>query len=263
MFAPSASVLIALRREQAPGPHSGQGVAVLADPVFDADDPRVRATRVAGAKGAPAPVGLMRAIDSLGLEGFGRLPFSRGEAEGIAALVPRASLLKATDFAASRTLITSGALADRRVVHFATHGVLDSEHPDLSGLVLSLVDEKGVPQDGFLRMHEIYNLRLPVDLVVLSACQTALGREIRGEGLVGLTRGFMYAGAHARRGQPVAGRRRVDGGADEALLPRDARGRTPARRRAARRAARDVAVATLVGSLPLGRLRAAGGVAMS
>ena len=67
--------------------------------------------------------------------------------------------------------------------------------PELSGVVLSLFDRKGRPQDGALRLHEIYNLKLNADLVVLSACQTALGKEVRGEGLVGLTRGFMYAGA--------------------------------------------------------------------
>jgi CHAT domain-containing protein len=196
VFAPSASVLIAQRRERVPGASASDSVAVLADPVFDAADPRVRATRAASVKEpAPAPTGLTRAMDSLGRGGFTRLPFSRGEAEAIATYVPRSSLLKATDFAARRTMVAEGGLGDRRIVHFATHGLLDSEHPDLSGLVLSLVDEKGSPQDGFLRMHEIYNLRLPVDLVVLSACQTALGREIRGEGLVGLTRGFMYAGA--------------------------------------------------------------------
>ena len=89
----------------------------------------------------------------------------------------------------------SGELGKFRIVHFATHGLLNSQHPELSGLVLSLVDERGRPQNGFLRLQEIYNLRLPADLVVLSACQTALGREVKGEGLVGLTRGFMYAGA--------------------------------------------------------------------
>ena len=64
-----------------------------------------------------------------------------------------------------------------------------------SQTLLSLVDEQGRFQDGFLRMHEIFNLRLPAELVVLSACQTGLGKEIKGEGLMGLTRGFMYAGA--------------------------------------------------------------------
>ena len=82
-----------------------------------------------------------------------------------------------------------------RYVHFATHGFIDSERPDLSAIVLSLVDEQGKPQDGFLRAHDIYNLNLPAELVVLSACETGLGKQIKGEGLVGLTQGFMYAGA--------------------------------------------------------------------
>jgi CHAT domain-containing protein len=195
VFAPSASVLLAQRQEARPSAPS-VSVAVLADPVFEKADPRVGA-RGPAASAAAVPVGLTRAMESLGRAGFTRLPFSRREADAIAALVPSSSLLKATDFAASRTLVARGALDHHRIVHFATHGLLDSEHPDLSGLVLSLVDEKGAPVDGFLRMHEIYNLHLPADLVVLSACQTALGREIRGEGLVGLTRGFMYAGARA------------------------------------------------------------------
>jgi CHAT domain-containing protein len=86
-------------------------------------------------------------------------------------------------------------LSQYRFVHFATHGFLDSLHPELSGILLSMFDEHGQPQDGFLRAHEVFNLKLPAELVVLSACQTGLGKEIKGEGLVGLTRGFMYAGA--------------------------------------------------------------------
>jgi CHAT domain-containing protein len=82
-----------------------------------------------------------------------------------------------------------------RIVHFATHSLLDNQHPELSGVVLSLFDRSGHPQNGFLRLYDIYNLRLASDLVVLSACQTALGGEIKGEGLIGLTRGFLYAGA--------------------------------------------------------------------
>jgi CHAT domain-containing protein len=82
-----------------------------------------------------------------------------------------------------------------RIVHFATHSLLDNQRPDLSGIVLSLFDRSGRPQNGFLRLYDIYNLRLGADLVVLSACRTALGGEIKGEGLIGLTRGFLYAGA--------------------------------------------------------------------
>ena len=95
----------------------------------------------------------------------------------------------------SRATVTSPEIGDYRILHLATHGLLNSVHPELSGIVLSLVDRQGQAQDGFLRLNEIYNLKLAADLVVLSACQTALGKDIQGEGLVGLTRGFMYAGA--------------------------------------------------------------------
>ena len=138
---------------------------------------------------------VQRIGDIRGRAGLARLPFSREEAASIAALARPKDMLSATDFAANRSAALGAALADYRVVHFATHGLIDSERPELSGLVLSLVTDRGAPQDGFLRLHDIFNMRLNADLVVLSACQTALGKEIRGEGLVGLTRAFMYAGA--------------------------------------------------------------------
>ena len=128
------------------------------------------------------------------LSSFKRLPFSRREAEAILEWVPAEDRLRALDFDAAKDAVTGGQLANYRIVHFATHGILHDEHPDLSGIVLSLFDPAGNLRDGFLRTHEIYNLELISDLVVLSACQTA-GKEVRGEGLVGLTRGFMYAGA--------------------------------------------------------------------
>jgi CHAT domain-containing protein len=81
-----------------------------------------------------------------------------------------------------------------RILHFSTYGLLDSEHPGLSGLVLSLVDRQGSQVDGFLRLEDIFNLNLHADLAVLSACQTGLGKNLRAEGMVGLTRGFMYSG---------------------------------------------------------------------
>ncbi len=212
---PSASVLEVIRRESAGRVPARKMLAVLADPVFEADDPRLltiikrktgkRAPTVI-IRSAPDPISssptensdasqFIRSIRATYRGSFGRLPFSIDEAKAIAELVPANSLLKATSFQASRAMVMSGELADYRIIHFATHGLLNSEHPELSGLVLSLLDKTGKSQDGFLRLHDIYNLRMPSEIVVLSACQTGLGKEIKGEGLVGLTRGFMYAGA--------------------------------------------------------------------
>lgn len=125
-----------------------------------------------------------------------RLPFTRNEAETILALTPSGSNKAAFDFAASRTAALSDELGQYRMIHFATHGFLNSLNPELSGLVLALVDEQGATQNGYLLAPEVYNLKLDAtELVVLSACQTGLGKEVAGEGVVGLTRGFMYAGA--------------------------------------------------------------------
>jgi CHAT domain-containing protein len=154
------------------------------------------------------------------LKDFARLHFSRAEADAITRLAPEGQGLEAVDFLANRTTATSGDLGQYRIVHFATHGLINSQHPELSGIVLSLVDQKGQPQNGFLRLYEIYNLKLNADLVVLSACQTALGKEIKGEGLIGLTRGFMYAGAP----RVVASLWRIDDRATAELMTRFYRG---------------------------------------
>jgi CHAT domain-containing protein/tetratricopeptide (TPR) repeat protein len=236
---PSASALAVIRRESAGRPAAMKTLAALADPVFEAGDPRLAMAKkkaasdglIANVRSAESTVAsptinseLSRSVRSFDLStwrnGFSRLPFSREEVETIAAFVPKNSLLKATGFGANRAVATGGELGRYRIVHFATHGLLNSDHPELSGLVLSLLDENGNPQDGFLRMHEIYNLQLPADLVVLSACQTALGKEIKGEGLVGLTRGFMHAGAE----RVVASLWQVDDLATAELMKRFYRG---------------------------------------
>jgi CHAT domain-containing protein len=246
---PSASVMDVLRRETKERKPAPKAVAVLADPVFEADDPRIKAARpqagrtvalpelseapigygsknekskplvpgvltarisrasgpqrasmFASRRGAMYPVSdMQRAVRDVGLSRDGlsvpRLLSTRQEANAIMSVSPPEISMMALGFQASRATATSSELSQYRIVHFATHGLLNSEHPELSGLVLSLIDEQGKHQNGFLRLHDIYNLNLPADLVVLSACNTALGKDVRGEGLVGIVRGFMYAGA--------------------------------------------------------------------
>ena len=200
---PSATVLATLRSELATRKRPPKAVAVFADPVFSSGDDRVAARRISPSgvvAGEPATDSVtLRGASETGVIGPGgaipRLPFSRDEAKAILEAARPAGAMEAVGFRASRSMATSPELGLYRIVHFATHGLLNSEHPELSGVVLSLVDEQGNPQDGFLRLRDLYNLNLPVEMVVLSACQTALGKEIKGEGIVGLTRGFMYAGA--------------------------------------------------------------------
>lgn len=226
----SASVLAALRVQAAGRPVPAKTLVVLADPVFDADDPRVaRNHPAAGGLGAipvvPGAAGsslraledgeLFAAIDrSSGGMGLARLPFTRREAESIASLVPRAGARVAMGFEASRDTALGPALADYRIVHFATHGHVDGSDPRLSGLVLSRVDPQGAPIDGVLRPSDIAGMTLNAELVTLSACETALGEEVRGEGLVGLTQAFLDAGTQ----RVLATLWRVDDDATAALM---------------------------------------------
>jgi CHAT domain-containing protein len=207
---PSASALAIQRTELSGRKLAPKMLAVIADPVFDRTDARFTTPVNETSDKTQAQtisVDDARSIEHL-TENSGdksgvttlrmvipRLRFTRQEATRLLALAPKNSSFGATDFQASRATVLNSDLSQYRYVHFATHGWLDSERPGLSALVLSMVDAQGKPQDGFLRANDIYNLKLPAELVVLSACQTGLGQEIKGEGLVGLTRGFMYAGA--------------------------------------------------------------------
>lgn len=202
---PSASTLAVLRHDVKDRKPADKQVAVLADPVFDRTDERVSHALGAAPGDSKSSVegrlydrGLGLSAEETGVvraRGLPRLRGTREEATRILALVAPSQGKGALDFAASRQTINGTDFSQYRYVHFATHGFLNSVHPELSGIVLSLLDEKGNPQDGFLRAHEIFNLKLPAELVVLSACQTGLGKEVKGEGLISLTRGFMYAGA--------------------------------------------------------------------
>jgi tetratricopeptide (TPR) repeat protein len=203
--APSASVVGELRSELKDRAPATKAMAILADPVFRADDPRVTrpgkhavATAKTEAPGANLQRLLLERVASLWLlrgNVFTRLAGTREEADQITSLLARDQYTKYLDFDASKPTASGPSLAGVRYIHFATHGVLDAEHPDLTGLVLSTVDAQGNPVDWFLPARDVYNLKLRAEMVALSACETALGKQIRGEGLVGLTRGFMYAGA--------------------------------------------------------------------
>jgi len=187
---PSASSFAVQRQEiqnRTPAPKT---LAVLADPVFKADDSRVAQSHRNVEHKMPDQVLNLRR-GSL----YQRLAGSWKEAQTILQYVSEGDHLEAVGFDASLETATSEQLKDYRIIHFATHGILNNSHPQLSSLVLSLVDRNGKEQDGFLQLHQVQNMKLRADLVVLSGCQTALGKNVRAEGLVGLSRGFMQAGA--------------------------------------------------------------------
>ncbi|MCG8460842.1 MAG: CHAT domain-containing protein, partial [Holophagales bacterium] len=209
---PSAAVLAAQRRlgEGDPGPGGGPRMTVLADPVFHLRDPRVAgvsdavpgAPRLASVRGATGPSG-----------GFGRLPGTGAEARAIAAFLPADRVRVLLGFEASRDALEEG-LRDTSILHLATHGRIDTEHPELSGLMLSQLDAAGRRRaDAFLDLHEVRQLRLDrAELVVLSGCRTALGRELRGEAFQGLANAFLLAGASRVMASlwPIADRANVE-----------------------------------------------------
>ncbi|HVF45231.1 MAG TPA: CHAT domain-containing protein [Pyrinomonadaceae bacterium] len=206
VFAPSASVVAAIRA-RARGANASGDVLVIADPVFHPSDSRARAESNMQQPGAQGGTSFDSALADISDEAttsdasaqrgvLVRLPGTGEEAREIEKLAGasgrKADLL--LDMDASESNVGGRDLSRYRVLHFATHGLLDAERPQFTGVVLSLV---GNPEgaDGFLRTDEVFNLRLSSPLVMLSACETGLGRERRGEGVMGLTRAFMYAGA--------------------------------------------------------------------
>jgi CHAT domain-containing protein len=195
VYLPSASTLQTLRNEAQARNPAPRTLAVLADPVFAADDQRVT-QRSTPARTNELPL-FAQNVDRAARDTRGawnRLPGTRQEANMILNLVPASDRLAYFDFQANRDNALSDQLSQYRFIHWATHGFANAQKPELSGIVMSLVQENGQQQDGYLLLGDIFNLNFNADLVVLSACQTGLGEVVQGEGLIGLTRGLMYAG---------------------------------------------------------------------
>ena len=227
---PSLSVLLS-QRAGVRRPAPSRALAVFADPVFDRADPRLAFAAPATPVVHSPQAQLATRSSPLGSGTLPRLPFTAQEAQALAALVPESERYVAVGLEASRETLLHLALDDYRLIHFATHGVIDTRYPDLSGLALSGFDASGAPTHGLFGLPDIYALDLNADLVVLSACETALGRNIRGEGLLGLTQGFLYAGAKgvvaslwpvADRATAELMRRFYDHMLRDGLLPADA-----------------------------------------
>lgn len=198
--APSASTLVLLRRETAGRPEAPKLLAAFGAPAvlsnYVSETPargREGETQPSDEMGQRAPAG--GPADTLDPGRIGSLFFARQEMNVLRKMAPAGQASVYSGFDATRARLRELDLRQYRILHFATHGLLDAEQPGRSGLMLSLVDRDRRPVSGFVGLSDIYNLRAPVDLVVLSACSSALGRDVRGEGLMGLTRGFMYAGA--------------------------------------------------------------------
>jgi WD40 repeat protein/CHAT domain-containing protein len=207
---PSATSLAVQREQWQKRQQAPRTLAVIADPVFQANDPRLGANTTTTRPGDlsqqnPSLTGTKPTSSRASTEqdnewlkkcgNFDRLPYTATEAQQILALVPDAQEFSALGFDANYATATNRNLRQYRIVHLATHGCIQ-DNPLLSNLALSFFNANGQKAEtSLLKLQDIYNLELNADLVVLSACQTGTGKEVQGEGVVGLTRGFMYAGA--------------------------------------------------------------------
>lgn len=184
-YVPSASVLAALEPPHATAPAT---FLAFADPQYSRSGER---------QGGPPSVDEILVRSVFGPDGafdFRPLPESRREAASIARLhAPDAARVYLGEEAREENVKHNVRLATARRLHFATHGLISEDRPRYSSLVLSL--DESSQEDGLLQVHEIFELKLAADLVVLSACETGLGKNVRGEGIIGLTRAFFYAGA--------------------------------------------------------------------
>ena len=193
---PSASTIAIKREKIAKRQIAPKKIAILADPVYSPKDQRVTGkVETFGLELDLERSALQRSAKSLNRQGWSRLPYTAKEAEAILKFVSsKSSSLSVFNFDANYNWATSKNLNQYQILHFATHGFVNPDQPELSGIVLSLVNKDGKQVPGYLRLADLFEQDYPAELIVLSACETGLGKNVSGEGLVGLTRGLMYAG---------------------------------------------------------------------
>jgi CHAT domain-containing protein len=195
VYQPSANALLLLEDRTTTASLSAKTLLLFADPVFSLTDNRLveKGSSEMNAGNSQLPPTLTAKQTKGG--SFLRLPASQVEAEVISRFVGAGGSTVLTGVDASRENLLRLNLSDFRIVHFATHGFFDEDNPELSGIILAQFDERGNPQNGYLRLFDLYQMSMPVELVVLSACSSGKGKAVRGEGIVGLTRGFMQIGS--------------------------------------------------------------------
>jgi CHAT domain-containing protein len=194
VYEPSAQTLSLLKKSRSVS-RAARNFLVFSDPVFSDDD-----ARLSGAGKTPANAEDQTALTvtsrfAESLNSLRRLPASKAEADSIIEIIGGSPEDSFSDFDASRDKFLGAENSDYKIIHFATHGLVNEQRPELSGIVLSRFDREGRQVNESVRLHDIYGLNLNADLVVLSACNTGLGKEVKGEGLMSLNNAFLQVGA--------------------------------------------------------------------
>ncbi len=173
---------------------NSENVLVVSDPVFSLDDERMQSANIVAKNNNQEESILEISARALNLRsGEQRLPFTKVESDTIKTIYPEASVL--TGFDANMINLTGYAGKHLRIIHMATHGIINTQAPELSSLRLSSFTKTGERIKGFLTLSDIYDLDLSADIIILSACESGLGKDIKGEGVMSFSRAFLATGS--------------------------------------------------------------------
>ena len=193
VYEPSASTLSILAKTNKQTNPASKSLLIFSDPVFSAEDSRLSPENKTDLTANNETGEKFRFVESL--NSLVRLDASKTEADSITDILGESNADNFSGFSANRERLLNTDAAGYKILHFATHGLIDESRPELSGIVLSRFDENGQQTDEFFRLHDIYGMNLKSDLVVLSACNTGIGKEVKGEGLMSLNNAFLSVGA--------------------------------------------------------------------